>query len=506
MKIKYTKRLENHFSVSGVNGIPDEILLDIIGYIGVLGAVSLKTVCKRWYRIIKGDMKPPKWINRFIIPSIYPLPYQFDVVKWMVSQKKGGIINMEQGMGKTNTCLTYINATYSLRNLVVCNKSQIKIWRDETKKFYGNKLKVICCHVECDGDVRDFSKKTLELYDIVVITYQAVRYLSISAYDISHMYWNNVFCDEVHVLRNKPASMYPFIDSIKKTKLWGLTGSLIFNSINDMKNIQHLIDPPSAYSNHNVKKLLFSDVNTKLPSLAVHQESTPRTKEQDRIYKLYESKAIDLLANMGANFKTMASIFTIIHRLRQISISLALLKKSHTKMADLQITDTYKSPRIEAICKSIQKDTQQSIVFSYYTDTLELVSMNLGERGIKCCVIYSTDTVDQRDYKINRFINKKYRTLLMTYGVGSHGYNLVNASKVYLAEIWWNMQIMQQAFKRAYRLGQDKPVHVYMYVTDDSIEKRMLEICVEKKKIEDALLSECKSKTKLTLSEIKKLF
>uniref|UniRef100_A0A6C0JUV6 Helicase ATP-binding domain-containing protein n=1 Tax=viral metagenome TaxID=1070528 RepID=A0A6C0JUV6_9ZZZZ len=506
LRVKYSEQLDEMWKWYGLNAVPEEILLDIFKFVGMLNCYVLKTVNKQWHRIITGEFAMPKWINRYIPPIYSPFQYQFDVIKWMRLQKYGGILSMEPGMGKTMTSLTYINISYSIRNLVLCNKSQMSIWKDETGKFYGEHFKVLCCHTEYDGHIKDFSEEQLAEYDIIVVTYQNARHIVDPANPVSRIFWNNVFCDEVHTLRNQPTSMYPFVDAIKKTKMWGLTGSLIYNSMNDARNIQKLIDDTSVYSYNNIKVLRFADVDIKLPTLTIHSVSTPRTAVQDRLYTLYDTKALDTIEQLGAHGKNLSAIWTIIHRMRQLSISPALIRKSHTKLGDLAEENRHKAPRIEHICDSIQSDTRQSLVFSYYTETLDLIRQNLLERNIPCFIVKSADKLLLRDDSIVKFIKGKYRVLLMTYAIGSHGYNLVNASKVYLAEVWWNMQVMQQAFKRAYRLGQENHVDVYMYATDNSIESRMLDISKGKQTIEDALINECKPKSKLSLQEIKSLF
>lgn len=498
IKVNYSKEADEYWY--GFNGMHDELLLDIFGYLGTLNCYSLKTVCKRWHRIIKYEYALPNWISRYIPPLYSPFQYQFDVIKWMKSQKHGGILQLEPGMGKTFTSLTYMNISYSLRNLVICNKSQMSVWKNECTKFYGDNFKILLCHSEYDGNIKDFTKETLQLYDIVVITYQSVKHLD------KDLFWNNIFADEVHALRNRPASIYAHVQQLRRSRFWGLTGSLIYNSIRDARNVQFIIDENSVYSWNNIKVLKFSDVNIKLPTLRVHQVSTPRTPEQDRIYQVYDTKALDTIENLGAVGKNLSAIWTIMHRMRQVSIAVALLAKSHKRLGELKDTDTYKSPRIQHISDSIASDDRQSIVFSYYTGTLDLIAQNLQERGIGCHVVKSEDKIGQQDEEIESFIKGKYQVLLMSYAVGSHGYNLVNASKVYLAEVWWNMQVMQQAFKRVYRLGQEKHVDVYMYATQDSIESRMLELSTQKQQIEDALVNECRPKSKLTLAEIKSLF
>lgn len=506
VKIKYTKKVERIWDDYGFNSLPDEILVLIFEFAGSLCTYSMRTVCKRFNRIIKGEMVLPKWIHRYIVPLISPLPHQFEAVKWMMEQQFGGILNMEQGLGKTNTSLTYINASYSQRNLVICKKSHINIWKREAKKFYGNRFKVLCCHKEADGDIRTYNRDSLELYDIVVVTYQSAKHIVDPENDVSEIYWNNVFCDEVHMLRNAPESMYPYIQKIRKTKFWGLTGSLIFNDISDARNVQRLVNPASIYSISNIYVKRFKDVNIVLPALHVEKISTERTKRQEKLYKAFEDTAIDLLDKLGGNKETYTEIFTIITRLRQTSISPLLLKKSHKNLKIKDKKDKYRAPRIQAVADHAQKAKGQSVVFCFYVDTLELVATNLAKRGIKCIIIKSQDSLEQREYNIHRFVKGKYRVLLATYGVGGEGLNLTNATTVIMASPWWNMQVINQAFKRCYRIGQTKPVNVKIFATEDSIESRMWDLCTHKQEIEKALLEDYKPRGKLSIEEIKSLF
>ena len=39
----------------------------------------------------------------------------------------------------------------------------------------------------------------------------------------------------------------------------------------------------------------------------------------------------------------------------------------------------------------------------------------------------------------------------------------------------WNPQVDQQAMARVHRIGQKKKVHIYRFVTGDSVEERVVE-------------------------------
>ena len=66
---------------------------------------------------------------------------------------------------------------------------------------------------------------------------------------------------------------------------------------------------------------------------------------------------------------------------------------------------------------------------------------------------------------------------------GSTGLNLVSANNVILVDPWWNPAIEEQAIDRVYRIGQCKPVNVYKFITNDSVEEKMLRIQNRKKNL-----------------------
>ena len=46
---------------------------------------------------------------------------------------------------------------------------------------------------------------------------------------------------------------------------------------------------------------------------------------------------------------------------------------------------------------------------------------------------------------------------------------------------WWNPAVEGQAEDRTYRIGQNRPVHVYAYLANDTIEDPIEEILSEKR-------------------------
>jgi len=63
--------------------------------------------------------------------------------------------------------------------------------------------------------------------------------------------------------------------------------------------------------------------------------------------------------------------------------------------------------------------------------------------------------------------------MLLTLGTGSVGLNLTEASYVHLVEPHWNPMVEEQAAARPHRIGQTKPVTLYRYIVENSIEERI---------------------------------
>ncbi|MCA9217225.1 MAG: SWF/SNF helicase family protein, partial [Planctomycetales bacterium] len=65
------------------------------------------------------------------------------------------------------------------------------------------------------------------------------------------------------------------------------------------------------------------------------------------------------------------------------------------------------------------------------------------------------------------------RVIIMS-NAGSTGLNLQAANTVINVDLPWNPAVLEQRIARAHRMGQQQPVQVYLLVTEDTIEERLL--------------------------------
>ena len=78
--------------------------------------------------------------------------------------------------------------------------------------------------------------------------------------------------------------------------------------------------------------------------------------------------------------------------------------------------------------------------------------------------------------------------MILLTNAGSTGLNLQAANTVINVELPWNPAVLEQRIARAHRMGQKNPVHVYLLVTEDTIEERLLATLAAKRDLAMAAL------------------
>jgi SNF2 family DNA or RNA helicase len=77
---------------------------------------------------------------------------------------------------------------------------------------------------------------------------------------------------------------------------------------------------------------------------------------------------------------------------------------------------------------------------------------------------------------------------MLSLKAGGVGLNLTSADYVFVLDPWWNPAAEAQAIDRAHRIGQDKPVFVYKFITRDTVEERILELQERKAALANSLI------------------
>ena len=94
---------------------------------------------------------------------------------------------------------------------------------------------------------------------------------------------------------------------------------------------------------------------------------------------------------------------------------------------------------------------------------------------------------------------------LISLKAGGLGLNLTAADYVIHMDPWWNPAVEDQASDRAHRLGQTRPVTIYRFVTQGTIEERIVALHSTKRDLADSLLEGTDMSGKLSADQLLKL-
>lgn len=161
---------------------------------------------------------------------------QTDVIREYKSKnlENGVIFNLYTGFGKT--LLSYALCFESKKNLIICSKSLISVWKKEFDKFFKGKEDNFAIYETSNKNTfDDFSKK-------IIITTHNTLLREDKDSQIFKIHFNNVFLDEFHRYVNCTTKIHQIIDSINKNKIFLLSGTPLqeVNS-NNIKGIYNLL-------------------------------------------------------------------------------------------------------------------------------------------------------------------------------------------------------------------------------------------------------------------------
>jgi len=77
---------------------------------------------------------------------------------------------------------------------------------------------------------------------------------------------------------------------------------------------------------------------------------------------------------------------------------------------------------------------------------------------------------------------------------------------VFLVDPWWNPASEMQAINRAHRIGQDKKVFVYQFISKDSIEEKIQKLKEKKSVLSEKFINSNNPFLAFSEEELLKLF
>ena len=176
----------------------------------------------------------------------------------------------------------------------------------------------------------------------------------------------------------------------------------------------------------------------------------------------------ELLQHIGGqrDLQTSALVLKSLMRLRQIAC--------HPKLAGFD-EPSAKFDEVTRVLETIISEDHKVLVFSSFVKYLELYEQYLTERQIGFTML--TGDTQNREDVIRKFqTDNDIKVFLISLKAGGVGINLTSADYVFILDPWWNPAVENQAIDRAYRIGQERNVFVYKFITADTLEEKIINL------------------------------
>ena len=466
--------------------------------------------------------------------------YQLEGLNWLLklhSMNINGILADEMGLGKTIqtiALLGYLNLKSDLlTHLIIVPKVTIKNWEKEINKWLP-KIKLLFFYGDKD-ERKILSEHTIKEshYDIILTTFECSMKEKTALASLNYEY---LIIDEAHRLKNDQAKFSmivrkfnskhrllltgtPFQNNLHE--LWSLLNFLMPNIFNDSEEFDRIFNLDTATEEGQMKivkqihqllkpfvlRRLKSEIKYKIPPKKEIFLYVGLSELQKNMYKQILSKNIDIVN--GVN-KDRIQLLNILMQLKKVCNHPYLFPNVEQGPPYIEgehlVYNSMKLKILDVLLKKIHSETDNKVlIFSQMTTLLNILDDYCRYRQFSYLRMDGQTSSEDRDKRIEEFQNPnsdKWIFLIST-RAGGLGINLHAANIVILYDSDWNPQVDLQAIDRAHRIGQTKPVIIYRFVCEGTVEEKIVERAAKKLKLDHLIIQKGKkSENKATAVEM----
>ncbi len=462
------------------------------------------------------------------------VPYQRDGVRWMLGMEgqtsgpKGGFLCDEMGLGKTVQLISVILGNPRDRTLIIVPKSIITQWRDELNKFAPQ----VSVHVY-DGPDRTIDEHA----KVTIAPYTLLSDRKTETTPLHRVLWDRVILDEAHEIRNNQSKTFKSVCKLKTDIKWLVTGTPVFNSMNDFVNLCTFLGVPKNFVQGRTKEIKdiyilrrtkedLAKINDRLtlPPCYFENVELDMFPEEKALYECVFLEAQGIIQEafrhaQSLNSKNMV-ILECLLRARQCMIwpqmyLNGVAKQNETKPEKWE----GRSNKMETLFRLLKEHpTEKSLIFCQFRGEMNYIQSQLD------CPVFRIDGSVSRDERVRQIEGFKRveggAVFIIQIKSGGQGLNLQEATRVYITAPAWNPATELQAIGRSHRTGQTQAVHVKKLVYKEcprfiSVEEEMMALQGHKSLVCSEVLNDERVKTqipvnrtsaKISILDIKKIF
>ena len=460
-------------------------------------------------------------------------PYQIEGLSWLQFLREydfSGVLADDMGLGKTVQTLAHLlvekmSGRMQKPSLIVAPTSLMFNWQMEAERF-APQLKVLLLH----GAVRKDLFEGMDAYDLILTTYPLIVRDQEVLLKKDFYY---LILDEAQCIKNAQSKAAQIALQIKAQHRLCLTGTPMENHLGELWSLFHFMMPGllgdrqqftrlfrtpiekqankerRAHLNRRIAPFLLRRTKDKVMEELPEKVEMIRHVELDGPQRdLYETIRVSMqkkvrehVSELGLN-RSHIFILDALLKLRQVCCDPRLLKIP--TMQKKQVA----SAKFELLMTSLEEllaEGRKILLFSQFTEMLGLIEKELDER--KIAYVKLTGQTQDRKTPVQQFQQGEVPLFLISLKAGGTGLNLTAADTVIHYDPWWNPAVENQATDRAHRIGQNKTVFVYKFVTKGTVEEKILEMQKNKHALMEGLFSGAEeSKLKMSDKDLQSLF
>ncbi|XP_035991036.1 chromodomain-helicase-DNA-binding protein 4 isoform X5 [Fundulus heteroclitus] len=464
-------------------------------------------------------------------------PYQLEGLNWLRfswAQATDTILADEMGLGKTVQTAVFLYSLYKEGHskgpfLVSAPLSTIINWEREFEMwapdmyvvtYVGDKdSRAVIRENEFsfEGNAIRGGKKASKMkkdstvkFHVLLTSYELI---TIDQAVLGSIEWACLVVDEAHRLKNNQSKFFRVLNNYPLQHKLLLTGTPLQNNLEELFHLLNFLTP-ERFNNlegfleefadiakeDQIKKLhdmlgphmlrrLKADVFKHMPSkteLIVRVELSPMQK---KYYKFILTRNFEALNTRGGG--NQVSLLNVVMDLKKCCNHPYLFPAAATEAPKLpngmyEGTSLTKASGklmlLHKMMKKLKEGGHRVLVFSQMTKMLDLLEDFLENEGYKYERIDGGVTGNMRQEAIDRFNapGAQQFAFLLSTRAGGLGINLASADTVIIYDSDWNPHNDIQAFSRAHRIGQNRKVMIYRFVTKASVEERITQVAKKK--------------------------
>ncbi|CAG0902990.1 unnamed protein product [Cyprideis torosa] len=437
--------------------------------------------------------------------------YQVRGLNWMISLYENGINGIladEMGLGKTLQTISMLGYMLHCRgipgpHLIVVPKSTLTNWINEFKQWCPSLTPV--CLIGTQDERDELFNGTLrgKNWNALVTSYEMVlrEKAKLKKFD-----WRYIVIDEAHRIKNEESKLSRFVREFKSANRLLLTGTPLQNNLHELWALLNFLLPDVFNSSEDfdswfnttscfesislverlhgilkpfVLRRLKSDVEKGLLPKIELKVFVGLTKMQREWYTKLLMKDIDVVNGVGG--KDKMRLLNILMQLRKCANHPYLFDGAEPGppyTTDKHLVDNCgKMVLLDRLLPRLKEEGSRVLIFSQMTRMMDILDDYLWWRKYKYCRLDGQTPHEERQEQIEEFNapgSDKFVFILST-RAGGLGINLATADVVIIYDSDWNPQVDLQATDRAHRIGQKKQVRVFRFITEHTVEERIVE-------------------------------